>query len=84
MANLTASRVSTEKIRKVRIFQPGQYISLDYAKQTAAVCTVGGEAGLAFEQLPVTQAEPLKLQLDAFLDAVETLKTTETDWSCGA
>ena len=72
VANLTASRVSTEKIRKVRVFQPGQYISLDYAKQSAAVCTVGGEAGLAFEQLPVTPAEPLKLQFDAFLDAVET------------
>ena len=74
VANLTASRVSTEKIRKVRVFQPGQYISLDYAKQSAAVCTVGGDAGLAFDQLPVTPAEPLKLQLDAFLDAVETRK----------
>jgi predicted dehydrogenase len=74
VANLTASRVSTEKIRKLRVFQPGQYISLDYAKQSAAVCTVGGEAGLAFDQLPITPAEPLKLQLDAFLDAVETRK----------
>lgn len=72
VANLTASRVSTEKIRKVRVFQPGQYISLDYAKQSAAVCTVGGEAGLAFDQLPVTAGEPLKLQFDAFLDAIET------------
>jgi len=74
VANLTASRVSTEKIRKVRVFQPGQYISLDYAKQTAAVCTVGGDAGLAFDQLPVEAGEPLKLQLDAFLDAVTTRK----------
>ncbi len=74
VANLTASRVSTEKIRKLRLFQPGQYISLDYAKQSAAVCTVGGDAGLAFEQLPITPAESLKPQLDAFLDAVETRK----------
>ena len=72
VANLTASRVSTEKIRKVRVFQPGQYISLDYAKQTAAVCTVGGDAGLAFDQLPVEPGEPLKFQFDAFLDAVTT------------
>ena len=72
VANLTASRVSTEKIRKLRVFQPGQYISLDYAKQSAAVCTVGGENGLAFDPLPVASAEPLKLQLAAFLDAVET------------
>jgi len=74
VANLTASRVSTEKIRKLRVFQPGQYISLDYAKQSAAVCTVGGEAGLAFDQLSIKTGEPLKLQLDAFLDAVETRK----------
>jgi predicted dehydrogenase len=74
VANLTASRVSTEKIRKVRVFQPGQYISLDYAKQTAAVCTVGGDAGLAFDQLPIETGEPLKLQFDGFLDAVTTRK----------
>jgi len=72
IANLTASRVSTEKIRKLRVFQPGQYISVDYAKQSAAVCTVGGEQGIAFDQLPITPAEPLKLQFNAFLDAVET------------
>jgi predicted dehydrogenase len=72
VANLTASRVSTEKIRKLRVFQPGQYVSLDYAKQSAAVCTVGGAEGIAFDQLDIAPAEPLKLQFDAFLDAVET------------
>ena len=72
IANLTASRVSTEKVRKLRLFQPQQYISIDYAKQSAAVFTVGGPEGIAFDQLPVTPAEPLKLQFDAFLDAVET------------
>lgn len=72
IANLTASRVSTEKVRKLRLFQPQQYISVDYAKQSAAVFTVGGPQGIAFNQLPVESAEPLKLQFDAFLDAVET------------
>jgi predicted dehydrogenase len=72
IANLTASRVSTEKVRKLRLFQPKQYISLDYAKQSAAVFTVGGEQGISFDQLPVTPAEPLKLQFEAFLDAIET------------
>ena len=74
IANLTASRVSTEKIRKLRVFQPGQYISVDYARQSAAVCTVGGEQGIAFDQLPITSGEPLKLQFDAFLDSVQTRK----------
>jgi predicted dehydrogenase len=72
IANLTASRVSTEKVRKLRLFQPKQYISIDYAKQSAAIFTVGGPQGIAFDQLPVEPAEPLKLQFDAFLDAVET------------
>ncbi len=75
IANLTASRVSTEKVRKLRLFQPQQYISIDYAKQSAAVFTVGGPQGIAFDQLPVEPAEPLQLQLDAFLDAVETRAT---------
>src|SRR5690348_11575907 len=35
VANLTASRISTEKIRKLRLFQPGEYISLDYQRQEA-------------------------------------------------
>jgi predicted dehydrogenase len=35
IANLTASRISTEKIRKLRLFQPGEYISLDYQRQDA-------------------------------------------------
>jgi predicted dehydrogenase len=72
IANLTASRVSTEKVRKLRLFQPRQYISLDYAKQSAAVFKVGGPEGIAFEQLPIEPAEPLKLQFNAFLAAIET------------
>lgn len=75
IANLTASRVSTEKVRKLRLFQPQQYISVDYAKQAAAVFTVGGPMGISFSQLPVESAEPLKLQFDSFLDAVETRRT---------
>ena len=72
IANLTASRVSTEKVRKLRLFQPRQYISVDYANQSAAAFTVGGPQGIDFEQMQIEKAEPLKLQFDAFLDAVET------------
>jgi len=79
IANLTASRVSTEKVRKLRLFQPRQYISLDYAKQSAAVFTVGGPEGIGFDQLPVEPAEPLKLQFDAFLDACETRNKPKLD-----
>jgi predicted dehydrogenase len=71
-ANLTASRVSVEKIRKLRLFQPRQYISLDYAKQSAAVTNVGGPEGIESGHLPIEPAEPLKLQFEAFLAAIET------------
>ena len=79
VANLTASRVSTEKVRKLRLFQPKQYISVDYANQAAAVFTVGGPQGIEFEQMPITPAEPLKLQFDAFLDSVETRQPPKLD-----
>jgi len=72
VANLTASRVSTERVRKLRLFQPSQYLSLDYGRQDLAIFSVGAERRIGFEQAPVTKAEPLKLQLEGFLDAVET------------
>ncbi len=74
IANLTASRVSTERVRKLRLFQPKQYLSLDYARQALAVFSVGENQQIGFEQAAVTQAEPLKRQFDAFLDAVNSRK----------
>lgn len=79
IANLTASRVSTERVRKLRLFQPRQYISIDYAKQSGAVITVGGAEGMAVEQLEVTAAEPLKVQFEAFLDSVESRRRPKLD-----
>ena len=74
IANLTASRVSTERVRKLRLFQPRQYLSLDYARQALAIFSVGDNQQIGFEQAAVTQAEPLKRQFDAFLDAVNSRK----------
>jgi predicted dehydrogenase len=77
VANLTASRVSTERVRKLRLFQPQQYLSLDYGRQDLAIFSVtGGQIG--FEQAAVTKAEPLKLQFEAFLNSVETRKSPKT------
>lgn len=75
VANLTASRVSTERVRKLRLFQPRQYISLDYAKQEAAVFEVGGTGQIGFRMLPVEKAEPLRLEVESFLDSVELRAT---------
>jgi len=50
VANFTASRVSTERVRKLRFFQAGQYISIDYGRQDVLVFSVGG-AGEAAHSL---------------------------------
>ena len=71
VANLTASRISTDRVRKLRLFQPHQYLSLDYDRQTLAVFSVESDQ-VGFEQAPIQKMEPLKLQLESFLDSVET------------
>jgi len=70
VANLTASRVSTERVRKLRLFQPHQYVSLDYQKQDAVVFTVSGNQQIGFQPLAVAKDEPLRLEIEAFLEAV--------------
>ena len=73
VANLTASRVSTERVRKLRLFQPHEYISLDYGKQHAVKFHVGADRQISFAELPVVKGEPLALQFEAFLDSMENL-----------
>jgi predicted dehydrogenase len=74
VANLTASRVSAERVRKLRFFQPGQYVSIDYAAQEAGVVSVkprpGGRPEFESRLLAVEQAEPLRLEIESFLAAV--------------
>ena len=71
IANLTASRVSTERVRKLRLFQPHQYISLDYQKQEAVAFTVSGTQQIGFQPLSVSKDEPLRLEIESFLEAVQ-------------
>lgn len=79
IANFTASRVSTERVRKLRFFQPRQYISLDYGRQEVLVFTVGedGRSGapsvnpqIGVAKPPVAAEEPLHAELKSFLQAV--------------
>lgn len=71
VANLTASRVSTERVRKVRLFQPHEYISVDYAKQEAFALSVSGAGQIGFKPLAPGKDEPLRLELEAFLECVD-------------
>jgi predicted dehydrogenase len=79
IANLTASRVSTERVRKLRLFQPQEYLSLDYARQDLAVFSVGQGQQIGFRQPAVEKGEPLKLQFESFLNCVETRQTPKLD-----
>ncbi len=82
IANFTASRVSTERVRKLRFFQPRQYISIDYGRQDVLVFSVGDDAGapspnpnIRISKPPIVPEEPLRAEIRAFLDAVRTRKT---------
>jgi predicted dehydrogenase len=75
VANVTASRVSTERVRKMRFFQEHEYISLDFTRRDALRIRVqpgGPQPGIGFEKLPSTSEEPLHAELRAFLDSVRT------------
>ena len=90
VANVTASRVSTERVRKVRFFQQHEYISLDYARRDALRVSVkqpatepGIQPEFAFEKLPSAGVEPLRAELEAFLNAVRTRQQPKTDGIAG-
>ena len=79
IANFTASRVSTERVRKLRFFQPRQYVSLDYGRQEVLVFTVGEDGSantptvnpqIGVSKPPVAAEEPLHAELRSFLSAV--------------
>jgi predicted dehydrogenase len=80
VANFTASRVSTERVRKLRFFQPQQYVSVDYGRQEVLVFTVGSDGTLVgapsvnpqikVVKPVVSSEEPLHAELRSFLHAV--------------
>ncbi len=72
VANLTASRVSTERVRKLRLFQPHEYISLDYGRQDAVRFRVKPPLGIDFAPLAVAKDEPLRLELENFFESIST------------
>jgi predicted dehydrogenase len=70
VANLTASRVSTERVRKVRLFQPHEYISLDYADQKGVAFRVSPQKQIGFEPFLIQKEEPLRREVAHFVDCV--------------
>lgn len=72
VANLTASRVSTEKIRKLRFFQPRQYVSIDYTRQDGYISGVDASFQLTNREFKIEKGEPLARQAESFLGCVLT------------
>jgi len=75
VANLTASRVSTERVRKFRYFQPNEYFSIDFTRRDATLIRVDREGPtprIAFQKLTTTPQEPLRAELEAFVESVRT------------
>jgi predicted dehydrogenase len=75
VANITASRVGTEKIRKMRFFQPHDYIAVDYTTKHASISSLaapsadGAWPGVQVKTLEVVDVEPLRAEILAFVEA---------------
>jgi predicted dehydrogenase len=75
VANITASRVGTEKIRKMRFFQPHDYIAVDYATKHASISSLapptasGAWPGVQTRNLDIVDVEPLRAEMLAFIEA---------------
>ncbi|MCB1211794.1 MAG: Gfo/Idh/MocA family oxidoreductase [Verrucomicrobiales bacterium] len=67
IANLTASRVSPEKMRKIRVFQSNCYLSLDYQEQSGWIYRKDGMQ-IVREEVQIEKDEPLKLEIAAFVE----------------
>ncbi len=80
VANITASRIGTEKIRKTRFYQTNSYVVLDYGTKFASVTSLNPEAahpllGIHINRLEINDIEPLRAEITAFLDCVINDKT---------
>ena len=71
VANVTASRISLERMRKIRVFQKDTYVSLDYMGQAGRLHRKEGNA-ITTTEIPIEKGEPLAEELASFVDCVRT------------
>lgn len=80
VANITASRIGTEKIRKTRFYQTGSYVVLDYGTKFSSVTSLDPNAahpllGISINRLEINDVEPLRTEITAFLDCIANNET---------
>jgi predicted dehydrogenase len=87
IANVTASRISKDRVRKIRFFQPDAYVSIDYAEQEVEGYRLlrrdGERPQIQGGKLPVTREEPLKRELVDFVQAVRLKRRPLVDGADG-
>jgi predicted dehydrogenase len=76
VANITASRVSPERMRKIRVFQPDAYLSLDYEKKQGEIHTLTA-AGIQCLPVPITDRNALAAELEDFVNCVQKVLAGE-------
>jgi predicted dehydrogenase len=85
IANVTASRVSMKRERKLRIFQRDAYVAIDFGERRVRICrreeAPDGQPALTLEERAVPDSDPLETEIDAFLRAVRHRETPPvTGW----
>ena len=83
VANLNVSRVSFKKLREIRIFQPGMYMSLDFMNQKGHMVKIKALTDIVPEEVPFEKQEPLKSELASFIDCVKYKKSPKVDAKLG-
>jgi predicted dehydrogenase len=87
IANITASRISKERVRKLRFFQPDAYVSIDYAAQEVEGARLvrrdGAKPSIQAGSIPVQRDEPLKRELADFVAAVREHRAPIVDGAAG-
>ena len=76
VANVTASRISPEVVRKIRVFQPDAYLSLDYGEQKGDIYTKSA-TGINREDVPIESANALLSELQDFVSCCSAAKSSE-------
>ena len=83
IANLTASRISRDRVRKIRFFQPAAYVSIDYAAQKVEMYRLvkgdGPMPKIDGGDMAVQNEEPLKRELADFIDAIVSKRAPAVD-----
>jgi predicted dehydrogenase len=87
IANITASRISKDRVRKLRFFQPDAYVSIDYASQEVEGARLvkrdGAKPTIQAGSIPVQRDEPLKRELADFVGAVRERRSPIVDGAAG-